>query len=208
MPYVSTYTTIAAVGNRLRGRLQVSGGGLFEPTVVDNGLIEQVLQQVEARMNAQLGRRYRLPLRSTHPVLASIAEKLCICDLMGTHFIGDGQNEPGGYGRLMCSQGAAELQEVLAGGLAGEKVGVVAVGAISNYSRSRLRFAGDAEAIDWGGDRRRLAPVIEAYVPSPIAPAPLQDIMEIDSTAFAGQALYLAANGHANLAQANDMGNR
>jgi len=152
MPYTPLYTTVEAIALRLRGRLLTeSDGSFFAPTVVDTDLIYQVLEQVEARINAKLTGRYQLPLKSVHPVLASIAEKLVICDLMATHFIDTGNNEPGGFGRLMCSQGAAELEDILSGAIAldGEATTGGSVGTIASYTRIALRNPGIAEGVKW-----------------------------------------------------------
>jgi hypothetical protein len=119
-----TYTTKEAIANRLRGRLTVGGPQMpFAPTTVDDHLIVQVGQQVESRVNAQLKAVYKLPLKTpTNPILASIVEKGVICELMGTHYVGQEANSQDGYGRMMCKQFQEELAEVIGGaiGLEGE----------------------------------------------------------------------------------------
>jgi hypothetical protein len=115
-----TYTTKEAISNRLRGRLTVGGPQVpFAPTTVDDNLIVQVGEQVESRVNAQLKTVYKLPLKTpTNPILASIVEKGVICELMGTHYVGQEANPQDGYGRMMCKQFQAELAEVVTGAIA------------------------------------------------------------------------------------------
>lgn len=117
------YTTKEAIANRLKGRLVVGGSQVpFQPTTVDDNLLEQIGEQVEARVKARLKTVYRLPLTSDHSVLASVVEKGVICELMGTHFVGQEGSEEGGFGRMMCSQFASELNDIINGtiGLDGE----------------------------------------------------------------------------------------
>lgn len=110
------YTTRENIANRLKGRLVVGGGQMpFAPTTVDSNLLEQIGTQVEARVNARLQMLYTLPLTLAHPVLASVVEKGVICELMGTHFVGQEATEAGGYGRLLCAQFQQELDAIVAG---------------------------------------------------------------------------------------------
>jgi phage gp36-like protein len=146
------YTTLEAIANRLRGRLQVGGPALaFGNTVVDENLIQQVAAQVKGRMDARLKSVYQLPLKNLpNPLVASIQEKLIICELMGTHFVGQEGSEEAGYGRMMCSQGATELKAVLDGEvvLEGEAVGVGSE-ISANYSLVLPRLPGQAEGLQW-----------------------------------------------------------
>lgn len=150
-----TLTTREAIANRLRGRLSVGGGQLpFGPSTVDDNLIEQVGEQVEARVFAKLRTIYKLPLTAVHPVLASIVEKLVVCDLMGVHFVGAEGSSADGFGRMMCDQGAKELEAILSGEvkLEGEsplETGDTATPFSSNLTIRRSRTSGAAEAIQW-----------------------------------------------------------
>jgi hypothetical protein len=148
-----TYTTKTAIANRLRGRLTVGGPAVpFQPTTIDDNLIEQVGEQVEARVNARLGTIYQLPLLQSQPLLASIVEKGVICELMGVHFVGQEGTEAGGFGRLMCSQFDQELTALLAGSVT--LTGEVAINPAeatksANLTLARPRTPGAAEAVQW-----------------------------------------------------------
>jgi len=115
---VLTYTTVEAIALRLRGRLSVSASpGNFGPVQVDPQLIDQVGTQVESRINAQLSKVYRLPLRAAHPILASITEKGVLCELLAVHSVIPDQASGGvaaSYRDLACRQFDAELQALLA----------------------------------------------------------------------------------------------
>lgn len=151
------YTDKQAIANRLRGRLAIGGAQApFGATVVDDELIEQVGVQVESRINAQLGRVYQLPILlndTSKPILASVTEKLTICEIMGTHYVGAEGTSEDGYGRMMCRQGAEELQQILTGAIALEGATPISpdTGAVTatNYSSVRPRTPGAAEAIQW-----------------------------------------------------------
>jgi hypothetical protein len=41
-----------------------------------------------------------------------------ICELMGTHFVGQEARRAGGFGKLMCSQFASELEAIISGTIA------------------------------------------------------------------------------------------
>jgi hypothetical protein len=117
-----TYTTKEAIANRLEARLQVGGAAAtFGKRVVNDNLIEQVGEQVEARVNARLKAVYTLPLSGPHPALASVVEKLVICEIIGVYAIeqldtvGRATGDGGGFGSLMCRQGADELEAILSG---------------------------------------------------------------------------------------------
>lgn len=159
-----TYTTIAAVGRRLKGRLGVQSlPGGYGPAVLDDELIDQVGEQVEARINARLRSLYKIPLQSSHPVLASITEKLIVCELMSSQALGEEQLLVGSNGQargdrsyagVMCAQGAAELDLLLSGqvSLDGETLatGEEATPTSSrNVSLASKRTPGVAEAVEW-----------------------------------------------------------
>lgn len=148
-----TYTTIEAIANRLRGRAVVGGAqSPFGPSTVDDNLLRQVGEQVEARVEARLRQVYRLPLQGSHPILASIVEKGVLCELLGVHSMGQQPTEQGSFGALMCRQFNDELAEVISGAinLQGE---VLAGGGgsvpLSNITLARQRRPGPAEAVEW-----------------------------------------------------------
>lgn len=157
------YTTKEAIANRLRGRLTVGGPSLpFGPTTVDDNLIRQVGEQVEARVNAKLKGVYRLPLIGSHPVLTSAVEKLILCELLPVHSVEEEQSISSNQGvdrsyvGLVCRQGKAELEEILSGAIALEGESTLEVadgGAISNYSGVAQRLPiitrPDAGGIKW-----------------------------------------------------------
>jgi hypothetical protein len=151
---MSLYTTKEAISDRLRGRVTVGGSPVpFAPSVADNTLIERVLGQVEARINAKLGRVYKLPLTlsdaGTAQLLASVTEKLACCEILMVHSSGDEQAVAGvvgvdrSYTGLLCRAGKDELEAILDGSipLAGEEtqIGEDGIVSISNYSRSKTR---------------------------------------------------------------------
>ena len=83
------YTTLEAINRRLNGRLQVGGNGntMGTPTVTSD-LVLQVADQIESEMEALLRQRYRLPLLSTHPVLAALVEHGVCCQLLNQYQVG------------------------------------------------------------------------------------------------------------------------
>lgn len=148
------YTTVEAIGRKLKGRLSTGGAvNPFGSTVVDSELLQQVGEQVEAQVDAKLRGVYRLPLIGVHPVLAKVVEDGVICDLMATHFVGDGNNEPGGFGRWHCTQFQQGLNDILSGAvpLDGETLstGEADLPPSRNVSRAALRKPGDAEKVVW-----------------------------------------------------------
>lgn len=147
------YTTTDAIGLRLTGRLLVdSSPSAFGQTEVNSDLIDQVGAQVEARVDAEIRKVYEFPLRTnSQPLLASIVEKLTICEIIGTYFYGKAESDDGGYGKLMCSQGMAELMAIGAGEvvLDGELPRSSPVNFSSSFSRAQLRNPGIAEGVNW-----------------------------------------------------------
>lgn len=105
------YTSVEAIEKRLQGWAEVNNPpSAFGASQVDSELILQVAEQNEAKVNRVLGKRYQMPLIGTYPELASVVEKLTICELVGQLYAGQEPSEPGGYGALMCSQGKAEFK--------------------------------------------------------------------------------------------------
>lgn len=166
---MSLYTTKEAISDRLRGRVTVGGSPVpFAPALADNTLIERVLGQVEARINAKIGKIYKLPLSladsGTAQLLASVVEKLTCCEILMVHSSGDEQAVAGtvgvdrSYTGLLCRAGKDELEAILDGSipLTGEEtqLGEEGVGAtIANYSRSKTRSPittrADAGDVNW-----------------------------------------------------------
>jgi hypothetical protein len=77
------YTTIDAISRRIQGRLQVGGtlSALGEKQISQE-LIEQIGDQVEARLDGVLRGIYEFPLAQSHPELASIVEKCTISEII------------------------------------------------------------------------------------------------------------------------------
>lgn len=147
------YTTVNNVANRLRGRAALGQSTPFGASQVDPDFIAQIGAQVEARVDAQLGQVYKLPLTGVHLPLASVVEKLCICEIMGTHYVGQEANPSDGFGRMMCKMGADELAAIVNRDppLTGETQigGATYTPGFSNVSIAGQRIPGAAEAITW-----------------------------------------------------------
>ena len=132
------YTTNAKLNTRLKQRLQLGGvASTFGRSVIPEPEVEQIAEQVEARVNMRLKSKYRLPLRLTDAdaanAISSIVEKLTICDLIAPYFAGVDPSQEGGYIRdQFCVQGNRELDELIDSVIDGE----IAIGVTSN---SQLR---------------------------------------------------------------------
>lgn len=148
------YTTTEAIERRLAGWANVSQpADSFGVSQIDTDLIEQVAQRVEARANQVLSQRFVMPLVQPHLELASVVEKLVICELIGQLYAGQTPSESGGYGALMCSQGRQELKELMTAQLAGETLlGGAVLTAASPISRARALPplpAGQSQPVQW-----------------------------------------------------------
>jgi hypothetical protein len=116
-----TYTTVEAIERRLKGWATINAQPtVFGTTQLDEDLVLQLAGQAEARINQVLRDRYQLPLAIAHEEIASVAEKLTICQLIGQLYAGQEPSEKGGYGALMCSQGERELAALAMLDLVGE----------------------------------------------------------------------------------------
>ncbi len=105
------YTTINAIARRLEGRLQLGGSqSPFGDKVVDDDLICQVAQQVEAKVDAWLRQIYVLPLQYPHKEVESVVEKLAIAELIPVHFTGSDSDSISSYGKLMYDEGMKEAK--------------------------------------------------------------------------------------------------
>lgn len=122
---VLRYTTIENITRRLAPRVAVDTAVQFGQNAVSSELItDQIGPQVEARIDRTLNESGVSPSSLDQYVLQGISEKLICCDVLTTYFVGqDVSDDP--YGRLMCEQGAAELDSAAnstGGGTTGEKI--------------------------------------------------------------------------------------
>lgn len=153
------YTTTDAIARRLRGRLQVGGLDLpFQPTNVDDDLIDQIGSQVEAKVNARLRSIYKLPLSGTHPLLAGIVEKFVCGEILTTHMMGAEQVAGNGgdrsYAGFLLREAKEELDAIASGDipLDGEILSTGEESANSNARNVTLagkRTVGAAEGVVW-----------------------------------------------------------
>lgn len=123
MPLVwqKRYTNAEDIAARLERRLQVGGSqSTFGKSVLNEGLLNNAGAQIEARIDSTLGRCYRLPLKlisqQTRGVLASIAEKGILAEILPPEFVGDLGKE-GGLRKIVADEYAAELAAICPGGL-------------------------------------------------------------------------------------------
>lgn len=109
------YTTIAAIFNRLEGRLVAEGAeSTFGDIAAKTELVEQIAEQVEKQMDLVLGKRYVIPLSvPSNPLLASIAEKLICAELVDVYFSGSDRDSISNYAELMREQGEKELMNLV-----------------------------------------------------------------------------------------------
>lgn len=152
-----TYTLTSNIQQRLKGRLSIGGAqSPFGQQSVDMDLLDQIGEQVEAKVNAILRQSYVFPLKAANPaelesrpLIAAIVEKGVICQLADVHFFSgeDGSS----YGRQMCKDFAAELAAIESGQirLPGEVLLTTNTLADSNYSGYAQRRPGVAEAVIW-----------------------------------------------------------
>ena len=120
------YTTIKNIRRRLQGRLNVRDYNNLIPGAaskeVDNELIDQVGNQIEARLNLALAQIYLLPIppeaEYAFLVLESIVEKLVVSELATVHFQQTQSPELGGdagFGAILRKQAIEELEAILHG---------------------------------------------------------------------------------------------
>ena len=125
MSYILKYTTTDDIRRRLRGRLEVQGGGLYKgaaAAIVDNELIEQIGQQIETMVELGLGQIYKLPIPYTATyamqLIKSIVEKLIISEIAVTHFQQLQSAELGadqGFGAVLKKQAVEQLEMIMHG---------------------------------------------------------------------------------------------
>lgn len=124
MPYLlwqKLYTDAESVADRLEKRLQVGGSqNALGKSVVNEGLLNSVGAQVEARITAHLSRCYKTPLllnnNLSRGVLASIAEKGILAEILPPTFIGEYGKE-GSLRLIMAQEFEEELAKICPGGL-------------------------------------------------------------------------------------------
>lgn len=142
------FTTLAAINTRLRQRLQMGGTqSAFGRGVIPDSETEQIAEQVEGRVRMRLKAKYQLPLKLTdedaQKALASIVEKLTICDILAPNFTGVEPSDEGGYIRSeFCMQGAKELDELMDSYIDGEIPIGVSIGAVNRAPSVGMRTGG------------------------------------------------------------------
>jgi len=142
------YTTIEKINTRLKQRLQLGGNATaFGKSVISNPEIEQIANQVEARVNLRLKAKYKLPLKLTDndakEGIASAVEKLVACDILAPNFTGMEPSDEGGYIRSeFCMQGAKELDALMASYIDGEVAIGVSIGATNRAPVVGMRTGG------------------------------------------------------------------
>lgn len=110
------FTTTDALLRRLSGRGSV-GSSVFGPAQIDPLLIQQIGEQVEARIKDELGKIYKFPLTRTHIRLQEIAELGIICELLPTHFIQQQNNPHDNFQVFSCKQFKNLLADIISGEL-------------------------------------------------------------------------------------------
>jgi len=144
------FTTLAAINTRLKQRLQMGGTqAAFGKTVIADADTNQIAEQVEGRVRMRLKAKYQLPLNLTdtdaQKALASITEKLTICDILAPNFMGAEPSEEGGYIRSeFCTQGAKELEDLMKSYIDGEVAIGVSIGAVNRAPVVGTRSGGTA----------------------------------------------------------------
>lgn len=122
------FTTSEAIARRLRGRLELSkpalGGGTggLAAQQVDLKLLEQLGEQVEARLVVALALIYVLPVplqaTAARIILGGIVEKLVVAEIATTHFQQSQVPQMGGdagFGAVLRKQAQEELESIFAG---------------------------------------------------------------------------------------------
>lgn len=142
------FTTLAAIDTRLKQRLQMGGTqSSFGRGVIPDTDTEQIACQVEGRVRMRLKSKYQLPLNLTdtdaQKALASIVEKLTICEILAPNFTGMEPSNEGGYIRSeFCGQGQKELDALMNSYIDGEIAIGVSIGAINRAPAIGLRTGG------------------------------------------------------------------
>jgi hypothetical protein len=144
------FTTLAAINTRLKQRLQMGGThAAFGKTVIADADTTQIAEQVESRVRMRLKAKYQLPLNLTDTdaqnALASITEKLTICEILSTYFMGAEPSDEGGIIKDdYCKQGMDELDALMQSFISGEIAIGVSIGAVNRAPSVGTRSGGTA----------------------------------------------------------------
>ena len=146
-----TYTTVEAIQRRLVARLQVGGvSHPMGPQTINLDLVNQIGEQVEARVNAKLGGVYQLPLTGPVPVVQSIVEKFILSELLPVHQVDDPKDS---LRAIVRREAEKELKEVCEGIVTLEGQTLVTATTPSpvatNFTGVSQRTPGVAEAIEF-----------------------------------------------------------
>ena len=142
------FTTLSDINTRLKQRLQMGGTqAAFGKAVISDSDTNQIAEQVESRVRMRLKAKYQLPLNLTDTdaqnALASIVEKLTICDILAPNFTGMEPSDEGGYIRSeFCTQGQKELDALMASYIDGEVAIGVSIGATNRAPVVGMRTGG------------------------------------------------------------------
>lgn len=124
------YTTLENIKQRLVGRLGVNstptlGSNVLGTQQVSNDLISTIADQIDETIDSYLQMIYELPLLNNHPILAGIAEKLIVSELMSVYYEGNSTGLTGdpGFGSIIRKQALDTLQSLFMG------TGVLVLGA-------------------------------------------------------------------------------
>jgi hypothetical protein len=142
------FTTLAAIDTRLKQRLQMGGTqSAFGKTVISDLDTTQIAEQVEGRVRMRLKSKYQLPLNLTdtdaQKALASIVEKLTVCEILLPYFMGADPSSEGGIIKdEFCTQGVKELEDLMKSYIDGEVAIGVSIGAVNRAPSVGTRSGG------------------------------------------------------------------
>ena len=142
------FTTLAAINTRLKQRLQMGGTqAAFGKAVISDSDTEQIARQVEGRVRMRLKEKYQLPLKLTdtdaQKALASIVEKLAVCEILTPYFFGASPSDEGGIIKDdYCKQGMDELDALMTSYIDGEVAIGVSIGATNRAPVVGMRTGG------------------------------------------------------------------
>lgn len=114
------YTTTEAIERRLDGRLQFGGyAEKFADTTICSDVAIQIGQQIEAKVDEILRRRWVFPLtwqstedQETHPQLAMVVETGVVCQLLSQYYLDQTPSEQGNNTPIACSIYKHELKSL------------------------------------------------------------------------------------------------
>ncbi len=119
------YATIDQIRNWLRGRLEVPGTPLFAGAAagkVDDSLINQIGEIVEAKIDMALAQIYKLPIPDSATqakmIVGGIVQKLIVSEIALVHFqqtINPEQGGDAGFGAVIRKQAVQDLEALLLG---------------------------------------------------------------------------------------------